>query len=94
MFACGHQVSFECSQGPLVRLAILVAELIPSRPPAGAKHVQSCCLDVSQFLIPDVDVGVFEIQALGFTGHVRSAHYREGLAAPLEVVAVNAETGT
>src|SRR5215472_9964019 len=41
VFAGGHQVGFDRPQRSFVRLAVLVAELVPSRPPAGANHVES-----------------------------------------------------
>ena len=41
VFARSHEIRFERPQRALVRLTILVAELVPTRPPAGADHVQT-----------------------------------------------------
>src|ERR1700675_4275713 len=96
VFARGHEIRFERPQGALVRLTILVAELVPPRPPAGADHVQAGGMDLREVPIPHVDVRAIEIKTLGFTRHVGGSDDGERLAIELEVILVHghARTGT
>ena len=45
--ARGHQIRFQRAQSSIVRLSVFVAELVPARPPAGANHVQTGCMDLA-----------------------------------------------
>src|ERR1700733_14384197 len=51
-------------------------------------------MDLRQILVPDVYVGMLEIKALHFTGHISCANHRQRAAIELEVVVVDAEART
>ncbi len=89
--ARGHQIGFQRTQCAFVGLAILVGKFIPARPPSGTDHVQPGVVNLTQIAVPDVNVGMIEIQALNFAGHVGGANDGEGLAIELKVVLVHAE---
>src|ERR1700739_1448484 len=49
-------------------------------------------MDFPHLSIPEIDILVFEVQALGFARHVGGAHHGEGLAVALKIVFVYGET--
>ncbi len=89
VLARGHEIGFERPQRALIRLTILVADLVPTRPPAGADHVQSRGMNLREVPIPHVDVGVIEIKTLRLTRHVGGSNDGEGLAIEFEVILVH-----
>ena len=93
VLARGHQIRFHRAQRALVRLAVLVGELVPARPPSGANHVQPGVVNLPQIAVPHINIGMIEIQPLHFARHVRRADDGQRLAIQLEVVFVHAELG-
>src|ERR1700758_5312787 len=49
-------------------------------------------MDFPHLSIPEIDIRVFEVQALGFARHISGARHGEGLAVALKIVFVYAET--
>ena len=91
VLAGGHEIGFDRAQGALVGLTVFVGELVPAAPPAGADHVESGVVNLREILIPDVDVGMLEVETLDFARHVGGADDGEGMAVEFEVVVVDAE---
>ena len=94
IFAGGHEIRLERAQGALVGLTVFVAEFVPAGPPASADHVESGVVNLGEVLIPDVCVGMLEIEALHFARHVGGADDREGMAIEFEVVVIDTEMWT
>src|SRR4029077_18251869 len=92
IFTGRHQIGFQRAQRPLVRLAILIAELVPASPPPGADHVQSRIMDLSEILIPYVNVGMLEKRSLHFARHVCRAHYRQRMTVKFKVIVIDTQT--
>src|ERR1700745_4275676 len=51
-------------------------------------------MDFPHLTIPEIDVRIFEVEALGFARHIGGAHHGDGLAIALEIVLVYSETRT
>src|SRR5215472_11359727 len=64
ILARSHQIGFDGTQSALVRLAVLVAELVPAGPPPGADHVQARIVNLPEVLIPHIHIRMLEVQAL------------------------------
>ena len=94
VFASGHQIGFQGAQGAVIGPAGLVAEFVPTGPPAGANHVEASGVNQSHVAVPDVDIRMIEIEALNFAGHVRGANNGERLVVELEVIGVNRKAWT
>jgi hypothetical protein len=93
IFARGHQKRFERAQSSLVGLTVFVAELVPAGPPSGANGVEAGVMNLGEVAIPNVGIGVLEVEALYFAGHICGANYRERVAVEFEVVSIDGEAG-
>ena len=80
ILARGHQISLYRSKRAFVGMPILIAEFVPSCPPAGANHIQTSVMDLAEILVPDICIGIFKKKALNLTRHVGRSNYRDRIA--------------
>src|SRR5262249_45471916 len=92
ILASRHQVCLKRAQRFLVWLSVFIAELVPSGPPTGSDHVEPRLADLSQVTVPDVHVGVFEVEPLYLARHVRRSDHGERFAVQFEVIAICRES--
>ena len=89
VLARGHEIGFESAECTLVGLAIFIAKFVPAGPPSRAKHVETGGLDLRHVAVPDVGVGMVEIEALDFARHVCGANDGERMAVDLKEVVID-----
>src|SRR6185369_14403016 len=93
MLLCGQQICLEGAERFLCWNAVL-GDVLPSGPPSGAQHVEPGALDLIHVVIPDEDVGMFEVTTLNIAGHLRGADDWLDLAVDEEVVGVEGDDGS
>ena len=89
VFVRGHQVGFERAERAFVRLAVLVAEFVPTGPPPRAQHVEASVLNLGHVAVPDEHVGMVEIEALDFARHVRGSNDSERMAVKFKEIVID-----
>src|SRR5579859_3704511 len=94
MLSCSHEKRFDRPQRPFVWLARLVKELVPPSPPTRADHVQSSRRNLPEILVPDVRIGMLEIETLHLARHVRRSDHCQRLPIELKKVSIDGDLRT